>query len=409
MFFPPDSLKLEIQSQQTALWLFSDYQRKESALLAKLPSTAIKAIAQGAKVELLIGMTKPEHRYYAAALTIHDSQDAPFIALAPLRNIESINGALAIARSETNFITLIDEFDNIVCHGKFTVDDKFKSDILSAWSTTIQAYEIRSIHIVNELLDSLSNHMHPEIYTNTFYPITSITGELSILDLVKVKTLDFEPHSTVAYQIDEGPEGNVLERLLAHKLTIMFKDRVFHSPDKIRDTQKREFVDIFVAGDKFNLLISSKAMSLYESKFFKDNFRRVANLSSHAHGALTQLHGAAKSVGRNEVVTKHKSDEIIEFDRTLPIHAIAVISEYIDDADQWNDCINFAREIHEETGAFVHLFDVHEFIYLIKMSSGSHEKLDFMLRRVFETFYEHRTFSIKSTDSSLPMDLPDDY
>lgn len=408
MFYPPEKLQYEIQSQQTAVWLFSDFKKMQSAILAKLPSVAIKAIAQGAKVDLTIAMTEPEHCYYSVALKVHDSEDSPFIALSPLRDVNAINSALSLTTSNQYFITLIDEYDNLVCHGTFEVSHEFKSEIRQAFSKVINPYEVHDIEIVNDVLDSLSHHLYPHIYPEGIHQITSVTHHIPINNIVNVMILDYEHHSTAAYKIDAGKEGIVQEKLLAHKLSILFHGNVHHSPDKTRDTQKREFVDIFVTSNTYNLLISSKAMSLYESDYKKSMQRRISTLTSHAEKAFVQVHGAVKSIRRGEKITKFESDDVIYFDRTLPVHAIAIISEFIPDNEAWNECVNFARNIYEETGTFVHLFDPHEFIYLLKLADGSQERLDFMLRRIFQTFYEHKTFNIKSTDSSLPMNYAPD-
>lgn len=117
-----------------------------------------------------------------------------------------------------------------------------------------------------------------------------MTHHIPISNIVNVTILDYEHHSNAAYKIDAGKEGIVQEKLFAHKLSILFQGDVHHSPDKTRDTQKRVFVDIFVISNTYNLLISSKAMSLYQSGYKKSMQRRISTLTSHTEKAFAQVH-----------------------------------------------------------------------------------------------------------------------
>lgn len=405
MFFPPESLKPEIQSQQIAVWLFSD--GSQCAVLAKLSTVAIKALSQGAKVEFRIGFTEGHYGLMAIALTVHDSEDSPCVALSPIRNIKSINAVVQLTRSTGNFITLINEFDHVICHGTFTMEEGFPKKLLDGYLSIEQLYELRDYQTMNDLLDSFSHHIYPQCYPPSCFDMNSVSTVLTIENITNVLMMDFEPHKVARYKLGEGNEGTTQEELLALKLSILFKDKVYHSPQKIRGNKEREFVDILVLAGTYNLLISSKAMSLYETDYSKTLDRRISNLSSHAHEALGQLFGTAKSMKRNEVVRTATDKAEIDFDRTLSAHGVAIISEYLDSPTAWQECLKSVHQIYNDTGCMTQIVDVNEFLYMMKLANNSHERFAHILRTRFDAIIKNNSFSIYSIDSSLPLDIDD--
>jgi hypothetical protein len=343
----------------------------------------------------------------AVALTIHDSEDSPCVALSPIRNVESINAVVQLTRSTGNFITLINEFDHVICHGMFTMEEGFPKKLLDGYLSIEQLYELRDYQTLNDLLDSFCHHIYPHRYPRSCFDMNSVSTILTIENITNVLMMDFEPHKVARYKLGEGNEGTTQEELLVLKLSILFKDKVYHSPQKIRGNKEREFVDILVLTDSYNLLLSSKAMSLYETDYSKSWERRVSNLSSHAEEALGQLFGAAKSMKRNEVVSSLTDKNVIDFDRTLPTHALAIISEYLDSATAWEECLKSVRQIYNETGCMAHVIDINEFIYMMKLANNSHTRFEDILDTRFNAILENSTFSIYSKDSSLPRDITD--
>lgn len=406
MFIPPEKMKVEIESQPYGVWIHTDYEGN-TALACKMPTVVIKAVSAGAKVELIIGFTEFNSCHFALAIRVHDSSDAPFLALAPVRTIISINAILSLSTSENFFITFVDEFDNNVCHATFKIMDNFRTQIRAQYAKIVNPCLLTNIDDVNDVLDSFSHHIYPWAYGNKVYEMTSLCLHLEFEKFTNVMYLDFEEHSEINYVIGEGNEGTTLEKQLSHTLTILFKDKVFQSPWKIRDTKENEFVDVLVLADKFNLLISSKAMSLYDTDFSKTQQRRLAGLTSHTKEAFKQLHGSCKSMKRNEVVKTFADKKIIDFDRSLPCHAIAVISEFVPDNNAWTESMDLARTIYDTTGVMTHLLDVPHFIDILKLALNSHDRLDGILRQRFKGFYSHNTFNITSTDSSLPFSVDD--
>lgn len=147
-------------------------------------------------------------------------------------------------------------------------------------------------------------------------------------------------------------------------------------------------------------------MSLYVSGFDKTHEKRLSTIISHAKEALNQLFGTLKSVKRNESIFTFSEKEPILFNRNLPVHAIAIISEFLSPVEKWDKIADYVREIHNKTGASVHVMDVSEFKNVINLANGSLDRLEGLLNQRFNGFLKHNILKIFSVDSSLQSTHP---
>ncbi len=90
----------------------------------------------------------------------------------------------------------------------------------------------------------------------------------------------------------------------------------------------------------------------------------------------------------------------------MPVHAIAIISEFLSPVEKWDKIADYVREIHNKTGASVHVMDVSEFKNVINLANGSLDRLTGLLNQRFNGFLKHNILKIVSVDSSLQSTHP---
>lgn len=240
-----ENLMAMVVSNPGGLWADYHHKTKTSALVIKLPSTAIKAIDLGARVELHIALTDFEECYVALGVTVRDSSDSPLISITPASYINYLNGILHFAREGHTQVFLYNEMNHCILHGELLITAEFKAEILDVWSKIKQPYLMRDYMVEDLFIESIFNKLAPDIHTDGFYEITLLTEAISMGHLTKVLNMDYTDHGNLIYEMGTGVEGDIQEEQLVHSLRMLFGSNVFHSPWKVRDTQTKEFVDVF--------------------------------------------------------------------------------------------------------------------------------------------------------------------
>lgn len=403
MFIPSEFLMLSIRSQKQGVWVAST--GDSVAIILKVPSVVAKAFAKGSEADFFAGFTEYGACYAVVAIRIMDSNDAPYFYVSPVMSFDNFGSIFRISQHNIVSITIFDEFDNPCCFATSSLGETFKSEIKKTFSNMKKPMVFDDPETIELVMDSFLQKLIPDYCEKVYFDIRVIGQRLLPENIKPMLILDSTDHGVINYEIGKGDEGRTQEEQLKHFLTILFGSGTHLSPWKTRDKNTDELVDVLAISDQFNLLVSSKATSLNDSSHIKAYSRRASGLTSHAYGAFKQLFGAIKSLNRNEPVQTYIDKIIIDINRDLPCHGIAIISEFYSENIDWQECIKFANQIYQKTGAKIHLLSLSDFIYILKLSKESVAALKKILDERFEVFIDKQTFDILSIDATLPLHL----
>lgn len=403
MFIPSEFLMLSVRSQKQGVWVAST--EDSVALILKVPTVVAKALAKGSEAEFFSGFTEYSACYAVVAIRIMDSNDAPYFYVSPVMSFDNFGSICRISQYESVSITVFDEFDNPCCFATSSLSETFKAEIAKTFFNIKKPMVFDDPETIELVIDSFFQKLIPDYCEKVYFDVRVVGQRLMLRGIKTLLILDGTNHGVINYEIGKGDEGRTQEEQLKHFLTIIFGSGTHLSPWKTRDRNTDELVDVLAISARFNLLVSSKATSLNDTSHIKAYSRRASGLTSHAYGAFKQLFGAIKSLKRNEPVRTHSDKIIIDINRSLPCHGIAIISEFYSENIDWRECINFANQIHQKTGAKIHLLSLSDFIYILKLSKESIAALNKILDERFEVFIDKQNFDILSTDPTLPMHL----
>ena len=146
MFLPNKSITPYIESENIGFWFDYDFYTKTVGIIAKLPSSIIKSILVGAKVEIHFSFTMVKTIHLAIGMTIHDSDDNPVVYVSTVRDKKEIKGLRKLLNNEQKYITVtfFNELSHPVVWGDVELDRKFilrlKRNIDNGFSTTKTLY-----------------------------------------------------------------------------------------------------------------------------------------------------------------------------------------------------------------------------------------------------------------------------
>ncbi len=208
-------------------------------------------------------------------------------------------------------------------------------------------------------------------------------------------------HSSFQYKIDKQDEGLTQELQLTQALQLNFGKDTVHSPQVTAGEKTRELIDVLGFDRNSSYLIESKSLSVNDSGHTISQEMRLAKSIKHAHKALNQLEGAIKAIRREHTLTDSSGNPLTIANKNN-LHGIAVISEFIQ-SDRWNEIIAKIESLSKSNKARLHVIELSEFIYMIKLSQRPTISFEQSFIERFEAVIEHRTLNIKGMDSSLPV------
>jgi len=126
------------------------------------------------------------------------------------------------------------------------------------------------------------------------------------------------------YNIAQSDEGLGQEVSAWHALESIFPFGIYRSLQVEEPGNNRELTDIFCHYELGTFLIESKALGVYGSIAERTMERKVRMVHKHIRKALSQLHGALRSIKKGFKI-KTPQGQLIEFDRRTPPHCIILV------------------------------------------------------------------------------------
>lgn len=397
MYFPSTNTYQYIKSQQVGIWI-ERYEREQLAVLLKLPSTIIKAIALGCEIDFIIGLNHSDQTYITLGAKIYEST-SPLMVAMPLMTENEITSLILFTNATDITISIFDEIDSPVFGAKILLNEQFKKHLASSIKKYSPLNPTENIIKANKNLDSFYYKVDKNYQTEKHHEVTLVFCKIKLQNPESILIISHSNQDSINYRINTGIEGETQEDKLSHALKSHLKDNIFHSPQVLIGKKTRELTDILVLKNNYSILIESKALSIDSSNSNESKDKLLSRTLKQSHKAITQLEGALKAINRQEKI-KSKTGDLVEI-KNNNIYLIIVISEFIQSID-WLSICNKSIEIYKNYSARTLVIDISEFVYMLKLASSGNRDFGNMLEMRFNLFMKHRSYNIKSTDSSLP-------
>lgn len=398
MYIPSKQLSQLIDAEQYGVWSETHSSDEKVALIAKATTTAIKAVNQGCKIQLYVGINKDSKSHYAIALKIYDSDETPLLIPMIPRTQKEANGILG----------LIDKLKfSFVMYNEVNMPSVCGEGILNISASTIpetffsENHDIaETIEEVNQLVDSFCFTIDPAYGTQNSHGFSVHCFDLKLTKIQPMMVISTNEFGSIHNQIDKSDEGLSQEEQLAQFLENIHGENVYHSPNVKLKKIERELIDVLSFDKSCNYLIESKALCLNDSGYSIADDRKSSTLVKGAKKALNQLHGAAKAIRRGEKILSNDGTPI-NINREQDIHCIVIVSNLLA-TDAWDDVIGIIKR-KSEKGLYFHVIEFPEFINTIKLSFSPTVIFEQCLLERYGAVVKHKILNIKGIDSSLPM------
>lgn len=390
----------ELRREAAAIWYISD--ENGSKIMVKAPTTCIKAVAKGCKIEFLFCRDESyKPNFFHTGLRIYDDllyYQMIFCTHRFLYEHLSIAKILNIDRVQ---IQLFNEMSICQAFGDLIIKESDKHDILSLLGNPKKLYAGEFNKHVEKSLDNFQNIFEPP---SLIVPesLHLIIAEGTIIKVQPVKNYIYHDEGVSVDINILGNEGEELEKEVFAVLYSLFDRNTIKNPRINYKTTNRELTDILTFSDIGIFLFETKALGVINAKEGRTMERKVSGLQKQISKAISQLAGAMKKISENVLVFDSDGKEI-HFNRTLIPHGIVLISEFLP-FGEWDSIVNEMFEAMLESNSMIHLLDMKEFMQFVgHAQSNKYIFDDFLIQRAAYLF-KHRTLFQTSSFIDKPRD-----
>lgn len=374
-----DRIYNELVHEPAGLWFVSD--SYGSKVMVKTPSTTIKAIIKGCRIEFPFGkdeingidifhtglkiLDDPVH--YQLIFSTHRFLDEHF----------SIAKVLNLVRVQ---IQLVNELNVCCAFGDLVIPETKRQDILSLLQNPKRLYVGDFNGQVKGSLDRFEQiFMNPSSLMSASIPILQIEGRIENFQTMKNSLVDVEGNSintSIA-----GNEGDELEKEVFLVLQTIFGRNTFRNPKISSKNKTRERTDILAYSQHGVFLIETKALGVLQGEIDQRKMeRKVIGLQKQICKAVCQLVGATKKISERVPIYDVTGKEV-EIDRQIVPHCIILISEFLPFGN-WDQVTHEIMKGMIEIPSFIHLMGLKEFMTFIGHARGDCNQFDhFLLQR----------------------------
>ncbi|HEY9274615.1 hypothetical protein [Achromobacter sp.] len=388
-----------MRAEEVSLWVVPANGGEELAFLIKAPTSAIKALLAGCRLDLLFGR---HGTYLCAGARIHDMPDAPMLISSVQREQEEHGALKRLLREQKTPVFLFNEMDACLAWTNMEISESDASEVAKIVNDEPALYVGPFTKDCSHALDCFcySNDPSQRYPGATKIPLIDIQSMLEAWRVNHVSYMGVRTHQTIT--IDDLNEGEMFERAVWASLESVFPLTLHKSPQVQIGEKVRELTDVLSFYQYGSFLIEAKDLSVLQAGYGRSQDRRTNGVQKQVRKAIAQLVGAAKALLRGDRIMDEGAKEL-DVVRDQRPHCIVLISELMHTGD-WSDVENQLRKATLTTQAFFHLIDLREFITLLKGSSGKAELLDFNLMQRAKIFAETGSVHIRSrvgpTDSA---------
>lgn len=375
----------ELLQGKTGIWYISD--GYGSKVMIKVPSSILKAIIKGCKIELAFGL---DDNIFHIGIKIYDDPINFITLTSAQKNIDEHFSIAKIMQLDKVQIQLYNELCACQCFGDIILTTKNKNDILCLLGNPKRLFTGLIDERIHHSADNFQFSLGLDIPNNhrTFTKIETLIIETKIENLQTMNNTFVEDTGIVSTKILDPDEGTLLEKEVFVVLRSLFGSSIHHSPQiAIKTPKQRELIDILAYSDYGVFLIESKALGIINSNDERNMDRKVKGLQKQIEKGIKQIVGTHKNISENEHIYT-KSGEKIEFNRNLPPCGIVLVSELLP-FGKWDHLLQKLLTVMSESGIMIHIMDMNELMQFVGHSKNDKDLFDYYLMERMQSFVEN--------------------
>lgn len=281
MYIPSSFLYKVICSEQIGVFCESNSDGHK-AIIAKIPTSTIKSLALGAKVEFyLYTMLKFPH-YLALGMKIIDNISSPLYVMIPQRwqNSNNIFDSSFLNR-ELDFV-VYDETDAPIQQNKMIIKTNFKNErvhyVLKNTDFNFPNDSESSEYFIDTIYADLGFNFKP----HPDFPIVGFKFPVTITQVNTIFTIHANEQGATQYDVVKDIDGTRQERQIYQAFCLMDNSETTMSPLVTIGLKERELTDILtVTQNKKLIAVESKCLQYDTSAFDKTSTRTASNIIGH--------------------------------------------------------------------------------------------------------------------------------
>lgn len=400
MYLPSKSLHDILASEQVGVFCESN-SSGDKALVAKLPTSVIKSILLGAKIEFyLFVKINPPHNI-ALALKVFDNKSSPFHAILAQRWSNRNNIFNDSFLDSDIHLSLFDETDASVVYGTINIKTNFRNK---------RAYNI----IANFEFSSANNYQDNIKFTDTIcatlgsddakhagFNVLKFHFPVKVKELETILTHHVNHQGSSSYEVATEIDGARQERQIYQALCLMNNSSTTLSPLVTIGKKERELTDVLTCSLNNKVIaIESKCLQVNVSTLDKSRERASSSMIKHCRKAINQLEGVYKVISRGEKIYNSAGIQLLH-GGDYDFYGIVLIDEYRE-SKEWPEIIELIEEVSRRHKVCINVISVSEIIYNMKLSSSNTNTFISMLQKRHELCLKKNSINIKFINSSLP-------
>ncbi|MBY8058628.1 hypothetical protein KW465_03295 [Vibrio fluvialis] len=402
MYVPSSFIYEIIQSEQNAV-LCESNSKGDLAILAKLPTSIIKAIMAGAPVTFYVHLTLESPSYIALVLKVQDNANNPFFAILPQRWIKDSNKLSSSFFDKDIEFTIFDETDAPVVSSRIKIKTNFKNNrLLKILSSDILKPAIdfnSSMDFMDAICSVISNNSPKRNKTS----IKEFKFATQISTINNLRAHHINPLATATYDLSIGEDGTRQELQVYQALSLLSDSKTYHSPYVTTGKKDRELTDILcLPSTGESIIVESKALTVDDSVIGTEYEKYVSKMIKRCEKGIGQIEGTYKAIKRKDRIFVRDTNEDIDINHDGLVSGIVLIDEYRD-TNRWSEIYKLVCDSKEKYDININIISVSELIYMIKLYESDMASLLSALDDRFKTSIELKTFNLKSYDYSLPI------
>lgn len=398
MHIPSARVYNQMRSEVASLWFVPTVGEGDVALLLKSTSASLKALVAGCPMSLVFGV---QRNFLCAGVRIHDIPNHPLFVCGVECHEEDVPTLNRILDLQNIPMFLFNELDVCVAWSNLMLTEAQAQEIknvISGSNFYVGPFNKEASYALDCLCYSTDRTQEAEgatVIEFTEVPVTFEKWHANDISFIGV-------NDSQTVTIDDPNEGAVLERATWASLESAFPLTLHMSPQIKVGEKVRELTDLLASHEFGSFLIEAKDLSIFQSRFLREQPRRTKGVQKQTQKAITQLIGASKAAKRGDPITD-KSGKPISINLEQPFHCIVLLTELMHNGD-WHEIEQQLRHAMVETGDFFHILDLPELITILKCSKGNPVLFDYNLMERCNCFALSGTVHIRSRPTPAQQD-----
>jgi hypothetical protein len=388
-----DRIYHELVQQVVGIWYISD--DFGSKIMVKIPSTAIKSLISGCKMDFLFGKDEQNiFPFFHAGLRIFDDPVHFMRMTSILRFTQEHKALRKIMAMETVNIHFHNELTVCMATATLTIDQTHRNQILALLGDAEQLYSGNYNKLVDHSLNCFDYSVSKKGTTSEALrkiDVLFIDSLLSNWIIMNNTFIGFNERNKL--NITDNDEGDLLEKQTWAVLESVFLTSLYRQP-RINDKQGfRELTDVLAYHEYGCFLFETKALSVLNLEKERNMDRKVSGLKKQIAKGIDQMKGTAKKVASGVVIYDQKGG-VIDFDRTIVPHCIVLVSELLPFGN-WTEIENKMISAMKEQRMCLNVMDLRELTTYIALSQGNKNRLDASLLDRVKQFVQFKDIHMR--------------